>query len=88
MSWFDRFLNNVFMAIVIICVIPVSIISAAGLIYYIVTKVTWLAIVILLGVIIIAAITTYQVRRDEKAEKKWYDNFNKHMEDIKNAEKK
>jgi predicted membrane-bound mannosyltransferase len=76
------------MAIVIICVIPVSIISAAGLIYYIVTKVTWLAIVILLGVIIVAAITTYQVRRDKKAEMEWYDNFNKHMEDIKNAEKK
>ncbi len=87
MSWFERFLNNTLVIIAIISVIFTSI-AAGVLIYNIITKVTWLAIVILIAGIIIAAITTYQVRRDEKAEKEWYDNFNKHTEDIKNAEKK
>lgn len=87
MSWFDKFLNNALMVMAILCIIPASI-AAGVLIYYIITRAIWLAVGILITGIIIAAITTYQVRRDEKAEKEWYDNFNKHMEDIKNAEKK
>lgn len=71
----------------ILCIIPASI-AAGVLIYYIVTRAIWLAVGILIAGIIIAAITTYQVRRDEKAEKEWYDNFNKKVGDIKNAEKK
>jgi hypothetical protein len=87
MSWFDRFLNNAFMVMAILCIIPASI-AAGVLIYYIITRAIWLAVGILITGIIIAAITTYQVRRDEKAEKEWYDNFNKKVGDIKNAEKK
>jgi hypothetical protein len=86
-SWFDRFLNNALMVMAIICIIPASI-AAGVLIYYIITRAIWLAIGILITSIIIAAITTYQIRRDEKAEKEWYDNFNKKVGDVKNAEKK
>jgi hypothetical protein len=87
MSWFDRFLNNALMVMAILCIIPASI-AAGVLIYYIITRAIWLAVGILITGIIVAAITTYQVRRDEKVEKEWYDNFNKKVGDIKNAEKK
>jgi hypothetical protein len=87
MSWFDRFLNNALMVMAILCIIPASI-AAGVLIYYIITRAIWLAVGILITGIIVAAITTYQVRRDEKAEKEWYDNFNKKVGDVKNAEKK
>lgn len=87
MSWFDRFLDNVLTVVAIIYII-LTFIAAGVLIYYIITRAIWLAVGILTPGIIIAAITTYQVRRDEKAEKEWYDNFNKKVGDIKNAEKK
>ena len=87
MSWLERFLINILMIITIIGIIFASI-AAGVLIYYIITRAIWLAIGILITGIIIAAITTYQVRRDEKAEKEWYDNFNKKVGDVKNEEKK
>ena len=65
MSWFDRFLDNVLTGVAIICIILTSI-AAGVLIYYIITRAIWLVVGILIAGIVIAAITTYQVRRDEK----------------------